>query len=275
MSKEISKKNFMKKLGLYLSFHFNDDEVTNILNDYEDWFENEKSQGKSESEIYSALESPKAIVKNLLSESGSRPLRISVFFHNTMLQILALIIIQFLSGVLLLRICNRNALNFFFYALGINFLYFITGFFIIKKPCYTKSANYKDNLPVFGLTVFVILFEFFFIPKLNYPIFGKVYTFGMVYVLILSAVVLILFVASLYFATKKLMYDKPNAFFTMLHISGTMTLLFFSINQMHMLYKDMSEYTAFIYNSIEIYLETIVLCLIFYTIKRISARRQI
>lgn len=268
MSKEISKKNFMEKLWLYLSFHFNDDETTSVLNDYEDWFENETLQGKSETEICAALEPPKTIVKNLLSEFGHSSLQISVLFHNTMIQVFMLIITQLLAGVLLLNICNKNSLNFLYCALSINFLYFITGIIIIKKTGHTRTCNYRENLPVLGLTVFVISFEMFVIPKLNYPKFGKLY------VLMLGTFILILFVASLYFAMQKLIHNKSGVFFTILHMSGAITLLLFSINQMHMLYKDMSEYTDFIYNSAGIYLETIVLCLFFHIIKRISAGRQ-
>lgn len=68
--------------------------------------------------------------------------------------------------------------------------------------------------------------------------------------------------------------DKLCAFITVFHITGTITMFWFVINQLHMLYQDMSEYTDFIYSSIGIYLETLALCLLLYVIKRSPTRKE-
>lgn len=261
--KSVSKENFMSELKFYLSFHFNEDENTSIIKDYDEWFENESSQGKNEEEICAALEEPRKIVKNLLSESRSDSNRISILLHNTVIQVFSLIIIQFLIGLLLLKICNQNSLNFVYFALGINFLYFAIGSFIIKKS--NRKTNYKKSVrSISYLAVLILLFELN-LPNLNYTGSGKVC------VLLLGIFSIILFAVNLYFAMQNIIHDKPHAFLSTFHISGIITLIFFVINQLHMLYNDMSSYHYMIYESICIYFEIIILYMIFYK-RKISAK---
>ena len=51
MSKFNSENKFIKNLRFHLSFYFNDIDISNIISDYEEWFENEKLHGKTEKEI--------------------------------------------------------------------------------------------------------------------------------------------------------------------------------------------------------------------------------
>lgn len=81
------KKNFLERLTRYLSFYFDDVEVTNIINDYEEWFENESLQGKSEEEICFALQSPKKVFDNLILENYDKKARIKQLFSNMIMQI--------------------------------------------------------------------------------------------------------------------------------------------------------------------------------------------
>lgn len=264
MSKIISKQNFIEKLRFYLSFRFSDDENASILNDYEEWFENETSQGKSEEEICAALDEPKKIVRKLLIESyNSTP--ISMFFNNAMIQVLLLMTMHLFIGILLLKICNENSLNYLYFAMGINFLYFIIGSIIIKKTGCPKSHNYGSDLSIFSFVVLVILFEALLLPRLAYSDSGKIC------VLLASAFSLVFFLINFYFVIKKFIYNKEYMFLSIFHISGIITLLFFLINQLHMLYKDMSELINLVCGSLCMYVEIVLLCLIFYKIK-ISAK---
>lgn len=265
MAKMISKQDFIEKLRFYLSFRFSDDENASILNDYEEWFENETSQGKSEEEICAALEEPKKIVRNLLTESCNNSTPISMFFHNTMIQVLLLMILHLLIGISLLKFCNENSLNYLYFAMGINFLYFIIGSIIIKKSCCPMSHNYGSDLSIFGFVVLVILFEVLLLPRLANSDSGKIC------VLLASAFSLVFFLINFYFVIKKFIYSKEYMFLSIFHISGVITLLFFLINQSHMLYNDLSGCINLIFGSICMYVELVVLCLIFYKIK-ISAK---
>lgn len=161
----------------------------------------------------------------------------------------------------MLKICNENSLNYLYFAMGINIFYFMIGSMIVKKSCCPKLYNYGSNLSISVLAVLIILFEILFLPGLSYSNSGKIC------VLFASAVTLILFVINLYFAIKKFIYNKEYMFISIFHISGIITLLFFLINQLHMLYNDMSECMNLIYGSIGIYVELVVLCLIFYKIR--------
>lgn len=249
----------MAELSFYLSFHFNEDENASIIKDYDDWFENEASQGKNEAEICAALEEPKKIVKNLLSESGSDSNQISILLHNTVIQILSLIILHFLIGLSLLRFCNQNAIDFVYFAFGMNFVYFIAGGLLIKKS--NQRAKYNKSVQfIFYLAISILLFELI-LPKLNNPASGKVC------VLVLGTFSLILFWMNLYFAMRNIIHDKQLTFLSTFHISGIITLIFFVINQLHMLYDDIAQYHDLIYKSICIYFEIIILCIIFYKIK--------
>lgn len=261
MAKIISKQDFFEKLRFYLSFHFNDDENASILNDYGEWIENETLQGKSEEEICATLDEPKKIVKNLLAESCNNPSPISMLFNNAMIQVLLLIIAHLFTGILLLNICNENLLNYLYFAIGINFLYFLIGSIIIKKSGCPKLNNFGSDLSICGLAVLIILFEVFLLPKLTYSNIGKIC------VILASVFSVIFFVINLYFVIKKFIYNKQYMFLRIFHISGIITLLFFLINQLHMLYTDVSEYMNLIYGSICIYMELVVLFLFFYKIR--------
>lgn len=261
MLKRTEKECFMKRLRFYLSFHFSDAESASILKDYEEWFENEILRGKSEKEVCDALKKPQKIVKNLLDESGSDSKRVTIIFHNKMLQLLLFMMIYMLAGILLLGICNRNSLNFLYVAFGMNFLYFLIGSVLTGNSVLSSGRQrYKGNVFILGMAVLIIGFEMLFLRGNVLLLSGKVYVIG-------AGILSVLFFGiSLYIAVSKMLQDRFYTFITTFQISGVIMLLFFLINQLHMLYGDVSEYTGFIYGSICIYVETMVLCALFYGI---------
>ena len=64
------KEDFLEILKDYLKNDFSEDEVIDILRDYEEYFVNGAIEGKSEIEIISSLGSPKEIANELLDESN-------------------------------------------------------------------------------------------------------------------------------------------------------------------------------------------------------------
>lgn len=64
----MNKKEFLEILKDYLDKYFSDDEVNDILRDYEEYFIDGEIEGKSDIQIIEALGSPKAIVRNLVDE---------------------------------------------------------------------------------------------------------------------------------------------------------------------------------------------------------------
>ena len=69
MQKQNSKKKFLEKLYISLSFYFGDDDCDSLIKDYEEWFENEEMAEKSEHEICSGLGKPFDIARNLYKDS--------------------------------------------------------------------------------------------------------------------------------------------------------------------------------------------------------------
>ncbi|MBQ3515010.1 MAG: DUF1700 domain-containing protein [Lachnospiraceae bacterium] len=257
MEKTVSKQRFFNELSFGLAFHYNDVEVANILNDYEEWFANETLQGKSEEEICLNLEPVNKIIKNLLLENKSNSSKIYIFIHNVTIQILLLNIMFFLSEIVLLKICIENPVNYLCFLVVINFIYFLLGMKTISKKYNTymlKDKNVKiENIIILGSVIMVLAFQIFIMPKCKYIYIGKICA-------MLSVVALILlFLVNIYFSIYKMARDKQGTFITMLHTSGVVSLLFFMMNQLHLLY-DVSEYISFILGSVGIYIETMILC---------------
>jgi len=66
----LRKEDFLEILKDYLKKDFSEDEIIDILRDYEEYFVNGAIEGKSEMEIISSLGSPKEIANELLAESN-------------------------------------------------------------------------------------------------------------------------------------------------------------------------------------------------------------
>lgn len=64
----MNKREFLEILKDYLSNHFSDEEVNDILRDYEEYFVDGKIEGKSDLQIIESLGSPKSIVRDLVEE---------------------------------------------------------------------------------------------------------------------------------------------------------------------------------------------------------------
>jgi len=66
----LRKEDFLEILKDYLKKDFSEDEIIDILRDYEEYFVNGAIEGKSEMEIISSLGSPKEIANELLAQSN-------------------------------------------------------------------------------------------------------------------------------------------------------------------------------------------------------------
>ena len=66
----MKKEDFLDILRDYLKKDFSEDEITDILRDYEEYFVDGIIEGKSEIEIIESLGSPKEIASELLAQSN-------------------------------------------------------------------------------------------------------------------------------------------------------------------------------------------------------------
>lgn len=64
----LNKREFLEILKDYLSSNFSNDEVNDILRDYEEYFIDGEIEGKSDIQIIESLGSPKSIVRDLVGE---------------------------------------------------------------------------------------------------------------------------------------------------------------------------------------------------------------
>lgn len=261
MSKLDKKESFMKKLRLYTSLYFCDEEAAGIQSDYESWFEAEAAGGKSEEEICAGFGEPKRIVQNLLAESGL-PNGISLFFCNTFLQILFLTAVHFFAALFFWHLCGKNGWNFAFFAMGVNFFYFLAGCLLLKGSRDSGGLFLPGHLSAAGFALFLFLFEWFILPRLTGPNAGPVCG------LFAGAAIAAVLGTGVFCAVKILPVHRQSGFLFLFHLSGILTLLFFLCSQLHMLYTDPSEISRLIGGGAGIYLETVVLGAAFCFFKR-------
>lgn len=68
----MNKKEFLKELEVNLSGKLNDDELKNILMDYDEIFESNKTENKTEEETAELIGSPAMVCKNILDDYADR-----------------------------------------------------------------------------------------------------------------------------------------------------------------------------------------------------------
>lgn len=268
MQKDLSKQSFFDRLTLNLLFYFNTEECDSILNDYEEWFENEALHGKSEKEICAALEEPRTIVKKLLKESGSSSSRFFIISHNPIIQVILLTIGHLFAILLFFNIFQDDYYSFdsiyrVCSIMIINILYFIAGIKITKKSDNTmKPHNFiKKHLVLFFFIILFIPLVYFlaYLPK--NPAF-----WGPAYVNTFSIVLFIGYIANIYFSIHKILQNKQFTQFTfsmLLHISGIISLMAFLISEHTNYYLTWADFFIIsAYGTFFIYAEIFVLCLL-------------
>ena len=167
MQKQNSKKKFLEKLYISLSFYFGDDDCDSLIKDYEEWFENEEMAEKSEYEICSGLGKPFDIARNLYKDSKEGKEHTFPLKSSVLLQTIATLVIYYVLCVSLLRYFDKNGWNFYPVALIANVLVFVAGLFILKKSKLTCDMQFKNHLLLIGLFFFILLTEVFLVMKNN------------------------------------------------------------------------------------------------------------
>lgn len=255
--KNLSRETYLNKLMFFMSFHFSDEESRNILGDYEEWFFNETLQGKTEDEICLSLGSPQKVVANLLTESGKSPGQMYLLLQNTIIQCLLLMCTHCLLSILLLKSFDRTSTSYLYPGLVLLLVYFAAGSFAGKKSrsCQEhgyKHIFYKIHLILFGFTAVIILAQAF--------IFTQTHSInaGIVCCYLMSIIIAIIFLTNICIV-KNLFQDRQMCILITLHMLGILTILFYTINQLHML-----QCSNEVYGSLVIYIETVILCLILF-----------
>ena len=263
-----SKKTFLNVLAMRLFLHYSFDDTKEIIDDYAEWFESEKSTGKSEAAVCHRLNISNIIHQNVDFTRDTGKQKIASLFSNPFLLFTLFLFLQLAVNFLILMICNRNGLSFGIFALIANAVFFIIGSLITKRSdtlAFQFSSN--RNLTI-ALGIYLLLLMAAPLALLLYSAYGSVNAayasiLGKLCVtlLLVSTLILILFV--LYFLTASI-FCLRRSFPVIALLYGTTSLMFYYINQLHSLYTQKSHFVLFFIFALMIFLETILFSLFFY-----------
>lgn len=250
------RKKFFDRLALRLSFHFNDQDMANILADYEGKFFEDSEKGISDRDICAASGTPADIVGNLLYERKGFAARAALLFRTTKFWTVILIMAQLIVELCLLRACNANAQTYTYCVLGINLAGFIAAVLIARKSAPERLRFGKGNIALVVAAAIILLVEAFVIPNIKFP-HSSIYFRNAEYLL-----VLILACVSIYTVTRGNTVSGSHryALSTVFHASGIIMVLLCLINQSGIFYGDAWISRMHLLGSgIVVYAETLIL----------------
>lgn len=259
MKKSSLKEKFLGKLALCLILHFSDAECEEILSDYEEWFDNEINAGRKEEEICNFLGSPRKLARKIVVEAGNPPLS-NTIFKNSMAKMIVLLVGWAAISLLILRICNKNGVEFFWFAFAGNCLV-LGAEIVISKKLKCKGVEIpKCNFP---------LVFFFFLSLTVALILGQQEFGGTGHIAFMSYyVVFLLFLGvSIYYILRKYMEKQGNVMLTVYHIVGLSNVILFFMNCFRMMDNSFLDYrNKILLGSAILYFQTLVFSYIFYRI---------
>ena len=187
------KELFLNRLSWYLSFYFRNEDRINIVDDYEEWFEKEMENGKTEEELCHSLKSPQAVAARIYHETCHenlfKLLIQSHFIKNSIVLCVNLIIVKYV-----LSFCNSTSIYYLIPAF-ILLLAFMAQMFLINRDLNVQINNF---LPVFCIPLGCQLLIFFY--RIVGSGFVKSYTDGILYNQLFDILLLIM-IASLLLVT--------------------------------------------------------------------------
>lgn len=256
MSKICTKQHFLDNLKFRLQFYFNNKEINDILTDYEEWFENESSAGKTEEEICAKLGSTQQIIGKILSSESMEDTNFLLsFFRHPAIQITLLSIGRFLLEFLILQICNHNAINFVYVSFILNIIYFFLGIHIVKSAEEKISFPFKIGFPLITFAAFIALA--LVIPQITY---SQSAVFHMLLFVIFETLLLVIHFSLCLF---KFFKNRTNTFMPVFYTAGSLSAILFINNQMHMLYPDTSSNIKLLIGVIILNMELLFLNLLY------------
>lgn len=264
MKQCISRKDFLQKLSLLLAFRFGEKERYSIVSDYDDYFANEMSQGKSEQEICLAIGQPREIVKKLCETEEKNLGSYIELFRNVSVQIAVTSIIFFLIELFFLNKCKKGALdNYFYFVLFSQCGYVIAGMCILRKCTFQKTGYARHMIPA-GIMIGISLFEGFAGPFMHSQNSGRI-TVRILWLVI--AVLCVLGARNIFRITGK----NAAAFEMVVHLSGVVSVCMYFINEHGLLYREGSALGKSLAGGWSLYVITILCCVV---LKRVAVRRK-
>lgn len=267
MKPEIHKKaDFLNKMQFLLSFRYSREECRHILKDYEEWFQEESRNGKTDAEICSNMGRPEEIVKKLTAEAKSDASMFSVLIQNGLLQFMFLTGVRMFADLYAFYYCEKNGQNYFWFAVVLNAFYF---------ACAMAAAKGKEPIRLLRWENFAIMIfaAAVFAGNLAVWHFAADIRTGPYTVFVLTLLVSMIYVVTAIQGGWKVMKKEQEIYMLAIHATGLASMLLFSIRQYHIFTLDMEQLLRrYMYGSIGIYLEVFALVVLFWLYKGYTNR---
>lgn len=264
LKKPTVKKVFLKQLKRKLLFRYSKDDINSILNDYDEFFDIEIAQGKTEEDVCISLGDPKGIVANLYQETPPKEtLGKSIFSKREVVQNITIFILAFIIIHVIYKL-NHGA-NYMMGELLISYPIIVSLlWFLLKKASpvdeLQKNKNSLVLLKVFHTFCFLtVLSLFFFFHNLvigfanqnTGPIVVKTLYF---FIILLSLIVL--------FSIRQFHKDQVAFYSIVCHALGALSIIIHYINMLYSL-TSINTFLIEVRISWLLYLETIIVIAIF------------
>lgn len=257
----LNKKNlFLSALMFRLSFIIPYPDVINIIDDYDDWIDNESSNYKKQAEIYQNLHIGKIISENKNMSHQNFFQYLLLLMNNPYLVLLFSSLVIYFAELILLDICKINGYNYVGISAITNFLFFIMVILNIKKEIQLSvNHNYTKRIPFIPFGVVLLLFICF--PTITYLFNSNYSGICTEYFLILFSIIfLCIQISYIYTNSRNIKHISVQLIF----VKGLISLIFYYISQLHAIYSESSDYYAFAICSFALILEMTIFCIYVY-----------
>lgn len=261
MLKEIvSKRAYLKRLEKKLRFKYSKDDIDNILNDYNEIFDIELAQGKTEKDVCIILGDPVRIVQNLDQERGSK----NIFSRGNIMQSILIAVIFCIIGYAIYRINHDSGGIKMLELLAILPAMSLLLWLILRKTNFSFSDTAIQpsslQIKISHVICFLTVAFLFYLPNSRMVNFNNeqagIFVVRFLYLMIGFLCGLIVF---------NIFWAKGNKFAlysVICHALGVITLIIYHISVLHSL-TTISVYSLIIKQGIFIYLETVIIISIF------------
>ncbi len=257
-TKAYGKADFLYRMQFLLSFQYSDSECKNILSDYEEWFQEESRNGKSEAEICANMGHPLEVVKKITAQTQSEAPKLSILIHHRFLQFMALIGIRIFADLSVFYYCERNGLQYFYAALFLNMIYFVCAMAAVKNKASFHLLCGK-HLVIAASAAIALAGN---LAVWNY---AERVSAGPNAVFALTILIGILYAAIVLQGGWGVLKNEAASYMLAMHAAGAASMLLYGIRQYHTFATDRKQFVLIsLTGSIGIYLEILVLVILFW-----------
>lgn len=234
----MTNEKFLNRLAINLSLTLPFEEVENIIDDYDDWIENEIDTN-NKNDIFSKLKISNIVYENKQNYQLSIFKRLSLFVSNPTLCILICFIALYSLQFFITNLVSSNILISTITTLLINFIFVA----VCKNRTKNINHNYKYTNKKIHIISYIYLCVMIFIPlliyKLQFIIIGEVFAYFF-FLIGLSAFILTLYIILSNWLTLNKILSS------IILLNGIISLTFYYIGQLHNMYVDTSDIIQFL-----------------------------